>query len=484
MSALLPYLIPALFLLVIGIFFVGGILSVGALSQWLDRRRQMFFSLMLWMIAVGIAIPALTKKRILTEDDMQNMSMYLGGGEKVAMAGFWVGKILTWLFALLGASLLASHFLQVKPTRTSSQRSEIPLFLVLAIITYITFGGVTNALFGTKPDLDHAVIYPFLLFGVALTLPGDGFENTARTTRNVLLALCAVSLMMALVLPDQVLQRGHQGLIPGFDLRLWGAAPHANALGGIAMFYLLIERLVPWEHKGYRWLSWLVVVVTLILTQSKTNWIIAFILAGGLIAVEIRNAMGAGVKNPRHQQNVIVMLGGLIVGMIVVLISLIVIGPQTLVDSVSQDFESAGASTLTGRDVLWVLALKEWHANPLFGYGPKIWDEEYRLSVGLFFAHHAHNQYLDVLSRSGLFGLGGLISLIIAYFYYAIRYFTLSHGVLFAALVFILIRGFTETPLFIWSLFSQEMLINLTLVALIAQLSKSAMPDGLVHPKK
>lgn len=471
--SLLAYLIPALFLLVIILLFAGGFLAFGVLSQWLHRKRQMLFELMLWMIAVGIALSALTKKRILTENDLMNMPLYFGGGDEIAMAGFWVGKILTWVVALLAASMLVSYFLQAKPARTPSKGGDVPVFLFLAVMAYVIFGSVVNSLFGTKPDLGHELIYPFLLFGVAFTLPAEGYERTVRTTRNVLLALCAASLLMVLISHAQVMQTGHKGLIPGFDLRLWGAANHANALGGIAMFYLIVERLVPWKHASLRWLSWLAVFVTLILTQSKTNWIIAFILASILIAMEIWNALGAGVKNPRHQQKVIVMLSSLIVGLIVFSAILIVIGPQVLVDRINQSFVSAGALTLSGRDVLWALSIKEWHANPLFGYGPTIWDDEYRKSVGLTFAYSGHNQYLNTLSESGLFGMAGFIFLIIAYIYYTIRYFNQTNGVLLAVLAFILIRGLTETPLNIFGMFSQETLINLTLVALTVHLSKS-----------
>ena len=52
----------------------------------------------------------------------------------------------------------------------------------------------------------------------------------------IAIVLCAASLLMALISPEQVLQTGHKGLIPGFDLRLWGAMPHANALGGLSLF--------------------------------------------------------------------------------------------------------------------------------------------------------------------------------------------------------------------------------------------------------
>lgn len=471
--SILAYLIPALFLLVLGLFFVMGVLTVGALSQWLDRRRQMFFSLMLWAIGFGVGVPSLTRPRILNESDLLAMPGGLGGGSTVAMAGFWTMKILTWATVLLAAALLVSYLLQTRPIRPAGRPRHLSVFLIVGVVSYLVLGGITNALFGTKPYFAHELIYPFLLFGVALSLPADGYQRTLGTIRNVALALCATSLLMAVILPDQVLQTGHKGLIPGFDLRLWGAMPHANALGGLSMFYLIIERLAPWKNKALRWLAWGLVFITLILTQSKTNWMIGMALAGIMFALEISRTLGEGVKNPRRQQTVAATLGMLIAGLTVAFIGLLAIGPETLFARVTGAFESAGATTLTGRDVIWALALKAWHANLLFGYGPTMWDEEYRRAVGVAYAYHAHNQYLNTLARSGLFGMAGLLLMLIAYFRYAIRYFSVTRGALLAALAMILVRGFTETPMSIEGVFSQEILINLTLVALMVQLARS-----------
>lgn len=481
---ILAYLIPALFLLVLGLFFVMGILTVGALSQWLDRRRQMFFSLILWTIGIGIAVPALTRPRILAEMDLMNMPIFFGGGDTVSMTGFWATKILTWLIALLAAALLVSRFLQSRPSRDQRGRSNMPVLLFLAVASFLVTGGIVNALFGTKPSLGHELVYPFLLFGVVLTLPADGYQNTVRTVRNVLLALCAASLFMALVLPDQVLQTGHKGLIPGFNVRLWGAAAHANALGGLALVYLLVERLAPWKNHGLRWLAWGLVFVTLVLTQSKTNWMIGLALAGMLFTREIWRALGSGIGDPNRRQRVVVTLVLLLAGGLVSLAALLVVGPDLLLARVEQSFEMAGATTLTGRDVIWTLALKEWHANPLFGYGPTIWDEEYRRAVGVAYAYHGHNQYLNTLARAGLFGMGGLVLMLIAYFYYAVRYFTATQGVLLAVMAMILVRGFTENPMAVWGVFSQETLTNLAIVALIAQLARSEPVLGSLQTRK
>src|SRR6185295_11888417 len=53
--------------------------------------------------------------------------------------------------------------------------------------------------------------------------------------------------------------------------------------------------------------------------------------------------------------------------------------------------EGAQLLTMTGRDRIWAVAIEEWQSNPVFGYGPGLWDPEYRASIGLLNATHAHN---------------------------------------------------------------------------------------------
>ena len=39
--------------------------------------------------------------------------------------------------------------------------------------------------------------------------------------------------------------------------------------------------------------------------------------------------------------------------------------------------QGAQLVSMTGRDQIWAIAMEEWQANPLFGYGPGLWDEAY-----------------------------------------------------------------------------------------------------------
>ena len=76
-------------------------------------------------------------------------------------------------------------------------------------------------------------------------------------------------------------------------------------------------------------------------------------------------------------------------------------------------------TTLTGRTEIWAVALQTWKANPLFGYGAAMWDDEFRRAVGMDFAYNAHNQFLQSLSVAGGLGLAGLLVYTLVLFRYA-----------------------------------------------------------------
>lgn len=479
---LLSFLFPVILILLVLAFLAGGTLAAGALSHWIDRNRQSLFSLMVWMVALGIGISSLTKPRVIDETFLNNLAMFASGGGRTAMVGHWAAKILTWSTVLLAAAIIASRFIQHQPEKGCTSSDKAPAFLVFGVFSYLFLGGALNAMYGTVPDPSHRLIYPFLLFGTALTLPGSGYKQTAATIRYALATLCVASLLMAIAMPNQVLQTGYKGLIPGFNYRLWGAMPHANALGGAALIYLLIERLAPWRSNSLRRISWLMVFITLLLTQSKTNWLIGIALLGFWFGFQVLRALNSGTTNPRRKEFVALAMGALLFVTAAGFMALIVVGPEILFAKIFSTLESAGATTLTGRVVLWQLALNEWWENPLFGYGPTLWDEDYRLAVGLSFAHHAHNQYINTLGSAGLFGIAGLAIILFAYLYYALRFFGATSGVLLAVLAVIAVRGLTETPMSVWGVLSQETLINLALVALMTQIARSA-PSTSAQPR-
>ncbi|GAO34773.1 hypothetical protein SCT_0153 [Sulfuricella sp. T08] len=101
-----------------------------------------------------------------------------------------------------------------------------------------------------------------------------------------------------------------------------------------------------------------------------------------------------------------------------------------------QESNTKAGIILSYRDVIWNTALVAWHKYPAFGVGMnnynqirmgkiKAWLEEsgkpYVESQYLF-APHAHNLYINSLAERGLLGTATLLSVLISWLYWLIRF--------------------------------------------------------------
>jgi O-antigen ligase len=145
------------------------------------------------------------------------------------------------------------------------------------------------------------------------------------------------------------------------------------------------------------------------------------------------------------------------------LLAAIFVDPGPIVDRFLESRAGDQLLTLTGRNVLWAIAIEEWSRNPLFGYGPSMWDPEYRRSIGLFFAFSAHNQFMQSLGAAGAMGLIGLLIYLCALAIYALRATNASRGLSLALLVVVLLRCLSEAPLSTNTLFNGDLLTHLLL---------------------
>jgi putative inorganic carbon (hco3(-)) transporter len=97
-------------------------------------------------------------------------------------------------------------------------------------------------------------------------------------------------------------------------------------------------------------------------------------------------------------------------------------------------FESGGGGTESGniRLLVWSGAINAWKNNPLFGTGVETFAFAYYkykpaaqnlTSEWNYLYNKAHNEYLNYLATTGLFGLGTYLSMILAFFVLCIRYY-------------------------------------------------------------
>jgi O-antigen ligase len=127
--------------------------------------------------------------------------------------------------------------------------------------------------------------------------------------------------------------------------------------------------------------------------------------------------------------------------------------------------ETQEMSSLTGRAAIWGETVKVVEANPLFGYGPSLWDLEFRIKTGMMFTH-AHNQYLQTLGAAGIFGLLTLVCYLVVLLGTAWRARVGSKGVTVALALFLLIRGVTEVPLSVSGAIHGEFMVQMFVLVL------------------
>ena len=135
--------------------------------------------------------------------------------------------------------------------------------------------------------------------------------------------------------------------------------------------------------------------------------------------------------------------------------------------SFSDSSEGAQLTSLTGRDKIWAVAFNEWTQNPIFGYGPDLFSDAHRNSVGMSFATNAHNQFMDTLARSGLIGAAALVTYVLLLLALSLRYANTTGGLTVALFVAIALRGISEVPLNLFS-YGPEFISHILLLTLLA----------------
>ena len=164
-----------------------------------------------------------------------------------------------------------------------------------------------------------------------------------------------------------------QGLLPGVP-RFGGLASHPVMMGMLTQTALLLLWARPFERKWLTVCAWILGLGVLFFAQSKTAWL-AFIISACCMVL-VRKAPDSIDKlgDPRANSFGVLLLVGVIAVAVALLVGVVVFDVPGLLDDFLGSSEGAQLTSLTGRDRIWVVALDEWRNNPVFGYGPAIWD--------------------------------------------------------------------------------------------------------------
>lgn len=446
--------------LILGVFFAALAASFGVMGAvHLTTRRESGW-LHYCFYSILIAVAAYT---MLSGRDLSKAAGLLGTAEVIGRHPIdaWAQRGVTIFLLLASGERIVSAWLRQK----SSTRSP-PLLLP----TYVLFWLATvasPALFSAHPIVSHEYVYPLLIGWGAILLSAHESEQAVASARNAILIFIAASFLLIPVNSKMVLEFSYgQGLIPGLP-RLAGLAPHAVSLGMIVQAGLLCLWVLPLQRRWLNRLAWGIGLSAFFLAQSKTAWLSFSVCASVLVYIRHGASFQRRFFDPKNPTFGVLILIALMAIVIIVSATFLFTDITSKLASFSDSSEGAQLTSLTGRDKIWAVAFNEWTQNPIFGYGPDLFSDAHRNSVGMSFATNAHNQFMDTLARSGLIGAAALVTYVLLLLALSLRYANTTGGLTVALFVAIALRGISEVPLNLFS-YGPEFISHILLLTLLA----------------
>jgi len=379
----------------------------------------------------------------------------------------WTQPLVSLLMLTAAGERILSRWLRRDKTASA------PFALLMGFIIFWLCTVAAPAFLGAHPNVSHDYVYP-LIFGIAaLLVTGTESDMAFKAARNALLLFMLASLLLIPIQPALVLETTYtQGLLPGVP-RLGGLAAHAVSLSVLAQLGLICLLAFPYRRAWLNRLAWMVGLTVIFLAQSKATWV-SFVLCWiCFIAVRKGSDFSRRFSDPARPgigvlSILLLMLAVLVIGLVLMFGDL-----GTRIDTFFNSAEGVQLSSLTGRDKIWAIAYEEWRRNPVFGYGPLIWETDFRISIGMPNATHAHNQFMDTLSRSGTVGAAALALYAVMLLVMSLRYVRKSKGLTLALFVLLAIRSISEVPLLLFG-YSPELIAHLLLLMAIAAMANDA----------
>lgn len=413
------------------------VVMVVAATQFTAGRRHGYFHLVIPLILLIAGLTVALSNRSV---DLNATALAAEGMVKHPIAA-WAQRIGTILMLTVAAERIISHF-----GRGRSLLGAAPL-LALCYIGFWLGSVASPMFFSAYPAFAHDAVYTLVIGLAALLLRAEEAETALLAARNALLLFLLGGYLLLPLHSDLVLDVHYtQGLIPGLP-RMAGLAPHAVTEGMLAQLALLCLWARPFAGRRLNLAAWGLGLLTLLLAQSKTAWISFLCCAVAMFVCQHGGTLKARLFDPERPHSAVgallallLLCGGLMLAALF----------GDMGDKLHHFLGSSSGeqlTSLTGRDLIWAAAYEEWLRHPLFGYGPHFLDASYRIAIGLPNATHGHNQYMDVLPRSGLAGAIPLTFYLIALLWLSIRHARASRGLSLALFIALGLRAVSEVPL-------------------------------------
>lgn len=459
----------SIFIVIALLLAVGVVVMIGVFLHLRKQAPMLTLPALIALVIIGMAI-----QPIVTNRDLR----FLAIGFEFLSSGFqsgWsalVGKGLLYLTLLIAGVEILNRIVSTRPTNARGGA-----ILLIGLLFYFFLAFVVAGLLGAHSGLAHQYFYLPIIFSAIFLAAGDDPTKVVRYFRNGFGAVMIATALVALIHPNMVIQTHFRSSISLLDFRLWGLAAHANAFGPIALTFLILLFVVPFERRAWNIGGGILGTLALLAAQSKTVWVIALVL----VALYLANRVLQEFRRANAKLMSIGILGVSFLG-ICGLAGVTLAWSFGFVDlnlSTFQDIDTKGLSTLSGRDLIWELTIAEWRSNPLFGYGLSLWDEEFRHEAALPSAFHAHNQFLQTLGASGAIGLLGLITYLAVLIWGTFKVDHVVRPAALSLLLLLLVRSISEPPFEMRSVSDANVILHLCLFALIV----SSLRRSLVLPR-
>jgi exopolysaccharide production protein ExoQ len=308
------------------------------------------------------------------------------------------------------------------------------------VILFLSFSGC-SLLWSATASLPAAIVFWCAMAAdvgivVFLLRVGPVKEVATSLMKGYIWGACAIAIIAWLLPAQSDLRLGDEELLG------------PNQIGYLCAFALFFVQYLMREKVGKWGPAALVLAVTLLRTLSKTS-IIAFLVAESFLLLRD--------KSMSRRTKVMLVLASVVVG----------IAFSSLLISYFDIYASAGNSpeTLTGRLTIWAVILDEAVQQPWIGHGfHSVW--KVIPPFGDFEARHAHNELIQQFYTYGVVGVVMMAGLY-GSFYRQIRRLAGSplRTLLYAFLLFILVRGLTDTEPFdlslpLWTIVMLSLLIE------------------------
>lgn len=330
-----------------------------------------------------------------------------------------------------------------------------------ALLAYYTTNVILPAGLGAVPYVSRSHAYAFIIFFALYLSRDDGPSVVIAAARNSLLVFMVASLVCLFVAPE-LTRRIYEPEVrlPFIDFRFWGLAAGPNQIAPMALQLALFTLHQPFQRPWLDALSYVAAFAVVLLAQSQTTWVIFIIL----LPLFLLYRSGRLDLMPRKLSPAVLAVAAplILLGVFAVVAVLLAL------PSVGSD--DADGISLSGRTDVWNVAWDLFSRHPVFGYGHAAWQDEFRESIRMSWAFHAHNQLLQSLSVGGIIGGIGLIVYVGVLLKASIAAAAETRGLAPALLAIILVRSITETPLDMGAALLGESVIHLVLFRLLTSL--------------